>query len=113
MSVETVWSRLTRIVYVLVLAAAALLVGLWYLPLIQKNQAMREQKMRLEPEVKNLEERAQQKRAAIESLRTDPQAVERLAREKLGLAKPGETVIHFEGPVVAPVIQTNPVPGQP
>ena len=39
MSVETVWSRLTRIVYVLVLAAAALLVGLWYLPLIQKNQA--------------------------------------------------------------------------
>ena len=79
----------------------------------ERNQAMREQKMRLEPEVKNLEERAQQKRAAIESLRTDPQAVERLAREKLGLAKPGETVIHFEGPVVAPVIQTNPVPGHP
>ena len=49
----------------------------------------------------------------LESLRTDPQAVERLAREKLGLAKPGETVIHFEGPVVAPVIQTNPVPGHP
>jgi hypothetical protein len=25
--------------------------------------------------------------------------VERLAREKLGLAKPGETIIHFEAPL--------------
>jgi cell division protein FtsB len=34
--------------------------------------------------------------AAIESMNNDPKAVERLAREKLGYAKPGETVIRFE-----------------
>ncbi|HET7294582.1 MAG TPA: septum formation initiator family protein [Vicinamibacteria bacterium] len=30
--------------------------------------------------------------AEIASLRTDPRAIERLAREELGLARPGETV---------------------
>jgi len=98
MTVETIWSRLTRMVFFLVLAASAMLVGLWYLPLIDENKAMREQLLRLEAEVRREEAKAQQKRAAIESLRTDPKAVERLAREQLGLAKPGETVIHFEAP---------------
>ncbi|HIE69770.1 MAG TPA: septum formation initiator family protein, partial [Planctomycetes bacterium] len=37
-------------------------------------------------------------KSAIEALRNDPQTVERFAREKLGLAKPGETVIRFEKP---------------
>lgn len=99
MTVVTIWSRLTRVVFFLVLAASALLVGLWYLPLIEQNRVMREQLLRLDTEVKREEAKAQQKHAAIESLRSDPKAVERLAREQLGLAKPGETVIHFEAPV--------------
>lgn len=102
MTVETIWGRLTRMVFLLVLAASALLVGLWYLPLIEQNKAMREQLLRLEGETKREEAKVQQKRDAIESLRTDPKAVERLAREQLGLAKPGETVIHFEAPVTNP-----------
>lgn len=98
MTVETIWSRLTRMVLFLVLAASAMLVGLWYLPLIDQNRAMREQLLRLHAEVQREEAAAQQKRNAIEALRNDPKAVERLAREQLGLAKPGETVIHFEAP---------------
>ena len=39
-----------------------------------------------------------QLRTAIDALRYDPKAVERLAREKFGYAKPGETVIRFEEP---------------
>ena len=31
-------------------------------------------------------------------MRNDPETVERYAREKLGLAKAGETVIRFEEP---------------
>lgn len=97
MHAPTVWSRLTRVVLLLVAAAAVLLVGVWYLPLIRQNQAMREQLLRLGAEERRAETEVQQKQAAIEALKTDPKAVERLAREKLGLAKPGETVVHFEG----------------
>jgi cell division protein FtsB len=32
----------------------------------------------------------------IEALRTDPQALERAAREELGFIKPGEIVLHLE-----------------
>lgn len=97
MHAPTVWSRLTRVVLILVVAAAVLLVGVWYLPLIRQNQAMREELLRLEAEARRAQTEAQEKQAAIEALKSDPKAVERLAREKLGLAKPGETVVHFEG----------------
>jgi cell division protein FtsB len=36
---------------------------------------------------------------AQDALQHDPKAVERLARERLGYAKPGETVIRFEAPI--------------
>jgi len=35
-------------------------------------------------------------KTSIDALRKDPKAIERLVREQLGYAKPGETVIHFE-----------------
>jgi cell division protein FtsB len=44
------------------------------------------------------EESARQIKVQIEALRNDPETVERYAREKLGLARPGETVIRFEQP---------------
>ena len=39
-----------------------------------------------------------QLRLEIDSLKTDPKSVERLAREQLGLARPDETVVRFETP---------------
>ena len=44
------------------------------------------------------EEAGRQLRTSIDALRYDPKAVERLARERLGYAKPGEIVIRFEEP---------------
>ena len=36
-------------------------------------------------------------RKEVEALRSDPQAIERAAREELGFIRPGEIVIHLEG----------------
>ena len=58
--------------------------------------------MVLENEVRNEESKQAQLQAAIRNLREDPKTVERLVREKLGYAKPGETVIYFEKPRTAP-----------
>lgn len=54
--------------------------------------AQREHAQALEREIEGL--RAENGRLAedIRALRTDPRAVERLAREELGLARPGEKV---------------------
>ena len=93
-----IWAKLTRVVIFLLFLAGILGVAVWYLPLIERNQNTRKEILRLDKEIQREEEHKKQLRAAIDSLQRDPKAVERLARERLGYAKPGETVIRFEVP---------------
>jgi cell division protein FtsB len=93
-----IWDKLTRMVIFLVFVAGILLVAIWYLPLIQQNERYRREILRLDTLVQKEEETGKQLRTSIDALRFDPKAVERLARERLGYAKPGETVIRFEAP---------------
>jgi cell division protein FtsB len=93
-----IWHKLTGVVIFLCFIAVILLVGIWYLPLIQQNERMRRHILGLDTQIQKQEEAGKQLRAAIDALRYDPKAVERLARERLGYAKPGETVIRFGAP---------------
>ena len=91
-----IWHKLTKLVIVLLLIAGLLGIAGWYLPLIQQNERMRKQVQRLEAQTQKETETGKQLKTSIEALRNDPRAVERLAREQLGYAKPGETVVRFE-----------------
>lgn len=82
----------------LVVLASLLGIFFWYLPLFQQNARMRKEIMRLQGQVKVEERKKQELETAITHLDSDPKTVERMAREKLGYAKPGETVIFFEPP---------------
>ena len=93
-----IWDKLTKAVVCLLIIAALLAVAVWYLPLIKQNERMRAEILRLEGEVTEEKKISMRRKVAIEALRNDPETVERYAREKLGLAKPGETVIRFEDP---------------
>ena len=53
--------------------------------------------LRLDTQVQKEEETSRQLKASIDGLQHDPKALERLARERLGYAKPGEMVVRFEG----------------
>ena len=94
-----IWGKLTRVVIFLFLVAGLMGLAVWYLPLIRTNERMREATFKLDTQIQKDEETSKQLKAAIDSLRYDPKAVERLARERLGYVKPGETVIRFEAPV--------------
>jgi cell division protein FtsB len=91
-----IWSKLTKIVVGLIVLAVLLLIGMCYLPLIQENTRMRAQILKLQQQIQDEQEKSEQFQSQIEALRNDPKTVERLAREKLGYAKPDETVIRFE-----------------
>jgi cell division protein FtsB len=91
-----IWSKLTQAVIALVVIAIVVLIGTTYLPLIHQNERMRREILRLDSEVEKQDAIAKQLRNEIDSLRNDPATVARLAREKLGYAKPEETVVHFE-----------------
>ena len=91
-----IWSKLTKVVVGLVVLAVLLLMGMCYLPLIQQNERMRREILRLDVQLQNEEAKSKQLKAEIDALRNDPKTVERLMREKLGYARPDETVVRFE-----------------
>lgn len=97
MSVQAgIWDKLTRVVVVLLCIAGLLLVAVWYFPLIKTNERMRQNILALDNRIKVEEKTRRELEEQILALRTDPKTIERLARETLGYAKPGETIIRFE-----------------
>jgi cell division protein FtsB len=93
-----IWSKLTKVVVGLVVLAALLLMGMCYLPVIHENERMRRQIMILQDQIKNEEDTSKNLQTQLDALLHDPKTVERLTREKLGYAKPDETVVRFESP---------------
>jgi cell division protein FtsB len=100
MNVETnLWDKLTGVVIFLLFIAGLLGVAVWYLPLIHQNEGFRKRILQIDAQIDREHEIGKQLQSSIEALRRDPKAVERLTRERLGYAKPGETVIRFETPI--------------
>lgn len=91
-----IWTKLRRVVICLLVVAGSLGIAFWYLPLIKQNERMRKEMLRLDAQIHKEDETSRQLKTSFDTLRNDPKAVERLAREKLRYAKPGETVIVFE-----------------
>jgi cell division protein FtsB len=96
-TVYSIWDKLSRAVMLLLLLAGIIGVAVWYAPKIEQNEQMRKQKLELDRRIAQEQEIARRLDAQIRSLQ-DPKTVERLARERLSYARPGETVIFFEAP---------------
>ena len=97
MNVDTgIWDKLTRVVVTLLVVAALVWVVILYFPLVNQNEAMRQQIIELDQRIQQEEMVNRELRLEIDSLKSDPKTVERLAREQLGLARPDETVIRFD-----------------
>jgi cell division protein FtsB len=94
---QSIWDKLTRLVLALLVVAAVLAICLWYGPVVEENRRMRHEKLELE---RKLEEQIEISKKLETSLRAmqDPRTIERLARERLSYAKPGENVVHFDPP---------------
>jgi len=90
--------KLTRVVIFLIGVAGIVGVAVWYLPLIKQNERYRQRILLLDKQIAKEEETGKQLKGSIDSMRYD-KVVERIARERLGYAKPGETVIRFEEPL--------------
>lgn len=85
-------------VFILVVVAGGVLL---FVPLWHKRHTMNNEIRRLDTEIAQREALEKKRKAEIEALKTDPAYVERTAREKLNLAKPGETVFRFESNSIA------------
>jgi cell division protein FtsB len=93
------------VILALLVVAGILGIAVWYEPVVQENQRMREEKFELDQKIAQENNVAKQLDTQLHSFE-DPALertlVERLARERLSYAKAGEIVIHFESPGGAP-----------
>jgi len=98
---RNIWNTLTRLLVVLLGMAAVLGIAVWYEPVVQENQRMREEKFELDTKIDQetkVAKRLETQLRSFENPALEKTLVERLARERLSYAKPGENVIHFEPP---------------
>jgi cell division protein FtsB len=94
---QSIWDKLFRLVLALLVCAGLLGVFFWYKPVIEENQHYRRDKLELEKKIAKELEIAHKLDADLRAFQ-NPTTVERLARERLSYAKPGESVIHFDPP---------------
>jgi cell division protein FtsB len=112
-----IWSKLTRLTIFLLVVAGFLAIGVavcqWYLPVIRQNERMRKEILRHDTLIQGEEETNRKLTAEIQAISSDPKVVERLARERLGYARTGETVIRFEAPATNTLSRVSPTPPPP
>ncbi|MCS7337575.1 MAG: septum formation initiator family protein [Verrucomicrobiae bacterium] len=90
-----IWDKLNRAAVLLLVLAAVMGVVVLFTPLFRQKERLHKELIRLDGQIEKAQQENKQLEAAVKILSRDPKAVERVAREKLGYAKPGETIIRF------------------
>jgi cell division protein FtsB len=96
----TFWSRHTRKILggaLLLLAIQDVFGAHGFLAMWRTQQEMK----KLQAEVTRLNKENTALSSQVTSLKTDPKAIERIAREEMGLARPGEMIFKMPAPAAA------------
>jgi cell division protein DivIC len=92
------WLRglLNRILYLLVFSAVMILLVCWFLPLVREQQKQQSALQALKEQVAQERALLNKQSKKLNLLQNDPSYIEMLARDKLDLMKPGETIFRME-----------------
>ncbi len=104
-----------RLPYLLLAIAALLVLGLLSSIITQGFEELaraEEERTTLEERKDELSESITELEATLEAVRTDPEAVESMARRELGWVRPGDRVVLLATPtpLPSPAVLTGPIP---
>lgn len=88
---------IVRIAWIVLGAVGAVMIFSMFFPQYRRYIDLQKQVDTIESEYRLEEERLKRLKHQQDQMKDNPEFVERIAREELGLAKPGETVIKFVG----------------
>ena len=92
------WHRLNRVLQVFVVAGFLLTVGVMFYPVWQKQQDMRLHLLTLERAQSEKSTALAKSQRELELLRNYREYLETIARDRLNVMKPGETIFRIELP---------------
>ena len=90
-----VWKFTQRICLIAIVALAVGIVLRLFLPLLDRQEALRAQEETLRQDIQREAEHLRQLRLKQEKLQEEPRYIAKIAREDLNYAKPGETIFRF------------------
>lgn len=90
-----IWDKLNRAALWLLIVAGVIGVVVLFTPLFRQKERLHKELIRLDSQIEKARQENKQLDASVKLLSRDPKTIERLAREKLGYSKPGETIIRF------------------
>jgi len=99
----SIWATLAQLTQGLTVVVFLSGLMLFFIPVIQKTQNLQREKARTQREITDAQEQQQQYLSETESMKNNPAYVEHIARDKMQLGRPGETIYRFDSYQNAPV----------
>ena len=91
-----IWATLAYITQAVTVAVLLSGLMLFFLPVIQKTHRLQEDKLSLQRRIAADQEQQQQLQLETEHMKNDPAYVEHIARDRLNMGRPGETIVRFD-----------------
>lgn len=89
------WKLINRICLILLIGLVVAIVVSLFLPLIERQKELRAREAELRLDIQKEAEKLRMLKWKQEKLKEDPRFVEKIAREEIGYAKPGEVIFRF------------------
>ena len=90
-----IWATLATVTQVVIGLVAFCGLLLFFLPVIQKTHEYQAEQTVLRGEIETAQDQQEQIKLETEHMKTDPAYVEHIARDQLGMGRPGEEIVHF------------------
>jgi cell division protein FtsB len=92
----SIWATLGHIAQGVTVLLVLSCLMLFFLPVIARTHRLQDDKALLQRKIVAAEDLQQQLQIETEYLKNDPAYVEHIARDRLNMGKPGETIIRFD-----------------
>ena len=90
-----VWKFIQRVCLIAIVALVVGIVLRLFLPMLDRQEELRAREAALRQDIQKEAEQLRMLKLKQQKLQEDPRFIEKIAREDLGYAKPGETVFRF------------------
>jgi len=98
-----IWATLLPIIQGAIVIGALAVVGLFFLPVLQTENRHKEELAKLQVKISNAQDQQRELLLETELMKNNSSYVEHIARDRLNMGRPGETILRFDPyPAVAP-----------
>jgi cell division protein DivIC len=91
-----IWATLVPVIQGAIVVGLLAVVGLFFVPVIQTEDRYKAELATLQAKTSLAEEQQAQLKLETEYMKNNPAYVEHIARDRLNMGKPGETIIRFD-----------------